>query len=175
MAGTVPGVTESYANDPYLGGAKRKWPGLVALAVTGVAVVWGLFFWAPRHFQDDDFAMVNSAEVKAGNCISDLEDETAYAFPVIDCEKDHQAEVYAIGTLPGDTYPGAEVVEQKVEQFCGESFGQYDSPAVDGWKTWQYYPSAETWPEDHVMLCVIEAPQSPVTGSVVAGTEIHTK
>ncbi|BCY08225.1 septum formation family protein [Actinoplanes sp. L3-i22] len=168
-------MTESDANHSYLGGPKRKWPGYVALAVTFGAIVWGLFFWLPRHFGNDDFEMVNVAEVQAGHCISDLDDETAYALPVTDCAKSHQAEVYAVTTLPDGAYPGDEAVKQQSEKFCAEAFDQYDSPAVDGWKTWQYSPSAESWPEDHVVLCVVEAAQSPVTGSVVAGTEIHTK
>lgn len=97
--------------------------------------------------------------LKVGECTAKLpESDRIVDVPVIDCAKPHRDEVYAIGTIPGSTYPGDSQVEEQANKICEDKLGDRDLPA--GSQMYYLAPTRFIWATgDHTVTCLVEFPK----------------
>jgi len=130
------------------------------------AILFLLAGCSPQSGGDDVFSIV------VGDCLDDAEvpDEVT-SLPIVDCTDPHDSEVFARTTVTGDTYPGADVLEEQLVTFCrGDAFTEFVGiPFADSqYGTRGYFPTAESWANgDRELLCtLVDETGEPVTGSL---------
>ena len=127
---------------------------------------------SPTTSDDDVTALA------VGDCFDLVETAEVTSVPTIDCAEEHDLEVYAIVTMDGDDFPGADAVLTETADRCGDEFegflgiaytaalarGEYDFTSL--------YPTEESWKlGDREIVCAIAATTpdglvSRVTGSL---------
>jgi hypothetical protein len=119
---------------------------------------------------DDVFSIV------VGDCLNDADvaDEVT-SLPIVDCAEPHDSEVFARTEATGDTFPGGDVLQATLVEFCrGDAFTQFVGiPFVESrYGTRGYFPTAQSWANgDRELLCtLIDESGAQLTGSL-AGTE----
>ena len=121
---------------------------LAALTLSGCSAITTLL-----NGEGDVFSL------EVGDCMNDYGDETDItSVPIIDCDEEHDAEVYATEDIEGDSYPGGEEVSAAADEICIDEFG--DFVGIDYEESllnyWVLTPSEETWAVgDREVVCTI--------------------
>lgn len=84
------------------------------------------------------------------------------AVKVVPCSQEHDSEVYATVTLPGEAFPGDAKVLALGEPRCSDEFNAFvgrdfqDSTLIGD----ALYPSKDTWADsDHAVVCFVGPPK----------------
>lgn len=104
--------------------------------------------------------------LKPGDCVAGLVGEARTPLP---CTEPHEAEVFAVFTLPLDHWPGEEVVITEAEQGCQERLGAYEAALRDDPNVELVFlhPGEDSWPEgDREVVCLLRDPAGQRTGSL---------
>jgi hypothetical protein len=133
--------------------------GFVAIIITAIAT---------GDFDDDTLGV---HELEAGQCIDVPDDEQVFEVPEKDCDEPHDAEVYAVREIEGESYPGDEAVQQQAREICaGDAFEEYfavpfEDSSLDATFLW---PSGENWSDgDHEVVCAaVDVSGRPLTKSM---------
>ena len=143
---------------------------VAALAAAVLVLAGCSLLGAPADEGDDVFSIV------VGDCLDDADvPEEVTTLPIVDCDGPHDSEVFAGTTATGDDFPGSDVLQGRLVEFCrGDAFTEFVGiPFADSrYATRGYYPTAESWANgDRELLCtLIDESGAQLTGSV-AGTE----
>jgi Septum formation len=108
-------------------------------------------------------------ELRLGDCFDDsgFDSPEGFAGEIrrVDCTSPHDAEVFALVTLPGEPggpYPGDDEIGRLGDQRCQEEFASYVGiDYLDSmWEFGYYSPSEETWRkyEDRLVICHLTDP-----------------
>lgn len=100
----------------------------------------------------------NVFELKVGQCFDDPEEfGTVTDVEIVDCDKAHDNEVYALFDVPDGDFPGVSVVEQAALDGCYDAFEgyvglDYESSVLDfSWLV----PTPQSWEEgDQEVVCI---------------------
>ena len=95
--------------------------GILGLVLfVGVIVVGGLLGW----YEED---RVSSLDLELGQCVElDIDETQVTDLPLVDCDVDHQGEVFAVVEVDGDDFPGDESLRRQAEDLCtGDAFEDY--------------------------------------------------
>jgi hypothetical protein len=106
------------------------------------------------------------------DCLADADvpDEVT-TVRVVDCALPHDSEIFARTTADDTTFPGADVLEARLVEFCrGEAFTDFVGIpfAESRYSTRGYYPTIESWANgDRELLCtIVDESGTPLTGSL---------
>jgi len=119
---------------------------------------------------------VLTKDVKVGDCANDPLDKGnpeikagIRAVKVVPCSQEHDSEVYATISLPGEAFPGDAKVIELGEPRCSNEFAAFvgrdfqDSTLTGD----ALYPSKDTWADsDHTVVCFVGPPK----GTMITGT-----
>jgi Septum formation len=86
-----------------------------------------------------------------------------------DCAASHDAEVYAVVSLPEGTWPGDEAIDAAADEACRSEFEGYVGAAYDDSALYfMYYPPTQDgWATGgREVTCLVFDPEGPLTGSV---------
>ena len=88
----------------------------------------------------------------------------------IDCDKPHNAEIYAQKDMADGTFPGTEAAVEEAKTYCAQEFGPFVGiPGSDSTLDGQFiHPTQESWDQesDRRIQCVVTDPAGGVTGSM---------
>lgn len=87
----------------------------------------------------------------------------------VDCAVEHEAEVYALVSLPEGSWPGDEAADAAADEACRSEFEAYVGTAYDDSALYfSYYPPTQDgWAAgDRQVICLVFDPEGPLTGSV---------
>jgi hypothetical protein len=107
--------------------------------------------------------------LRPGQCIDTGSD--ALKVTVLPCARAHDAEVFAVYSLPATAWPGASTVEADAGDGCASRFDSYINPQLAGASlTQQYvYPNQAAWQAgERTVVCEVSAVNGQLTGSVRA-------
>jgi len=107
--------------------------------------------------------------LRPGQCVDAGAD--ALKVTVLSCARPHDAEVFAVYSLPATAWPGASTVEADAGDGCASRFGSYIDPQLAGASlTQQYvYPNQAAWQAgERTVVCEVSAVSGQLTGSVRA-------
>jgi hypothetical protein len=143
---------------------------LGVIALVGVAV--GVLAVVTHGFRPKTVVTYRPAAVfglRPGQCVNSGSD--ALAFTVQSCARPHDAEVFAVFSLPATAWPGASAVQADASDGCASRFGSYIDPQLAGASlTQQYvYPNQAAWQAgERTVVCEVSAVTGQLTGSVRA-------
>lgn len=106
-------------------------------------------------------ACVNDADTPLGADLADV--------PRVPCTEPHDSELFAIVTVEGDSYPGADLLIDQGQTSCQEQFGEFvgidfRSSLLD---FHFYYPTPSSWSEgDRTIYCMVFDPGLQVQGTL---------
>jgi hypothetical protein len=110
--------------------------------------------------------VVDAGSDRVGACLRSTSDGPSSE---VGCGQGHDQEVFYVGRLPGEGFPGDARVEDLAAGACLTAFRPYvgqrydDSDYDDSW----YAPSAAEWEQgDHRVICVVVPGVSDLQGSV---------
>ncbi|HEU4489879.1 MAG TPA: septum formation family protein [Jiangellales bacterium] len=86
-----------------------------------------------------------------------------------DCAAAHDAEVFAVVSLPEGTWPGQEALETAADEACGSEFEAYVGASYEESALYYgyYTPLQDDWTVgDREVLCFVYDADGPLTGSV---------
>jgi Septum formation len=107
--------------------------------------------------------------LRPGQCVNTGSD--ALKPTVVSCARPHDAEVFAVFTLPAAPWPGASAVRMDADNGCVSRFGSYIDPqlATAGLAQEFVYPNRDAWQADQrTVVCEVSAADGRLTGSVRA-------
>lgn len=107
--------------------------------------------------------------LRPGQCVNTGSD--ALKPTVLSCARPHDAEVFAVFTLPAAPWPGTSAVRMDAEDGCASRFGSYINPqlATAGLAQEFVYPNRDAWQADQrTVVCEVSAADGRLTGSVHA-------
>jgi hypothetical protein len=107
--------------------------------------------------------------LRPGQCVNTGSD--ALKPTVLSCARPHDAEVFAIFTLPAAPWPGASAVRVDAGDGCASRFGGYVDPqlAAAGLAQEFVYPNRDAWQAgQRTVVCEVSAVEGQLTGSVRA-------
>jgi hypothetical protein len=107
--------------------------------------------------------------LRPGQCVDTGSD--ALTVTVLSCARPHDAEVFAVYSLPATAWPGASTVEVDAGDGCANRFDGYIDPQLAGASlTQQYvYPNQAAWQAgERTVVCEVSAVNGQLTGSVRA-------
>jgi hypothetical protein len=110
-------------------------------------------------------------DLEVGDCLnqSDLDGDEISSAEAIDCDEEHDAEIFAEHGFTGDEYPGVDAVREQSEAGCVEQFDDFvGMPYLESELNFtMLYPSETSWndADDRATLCILQAPE-PMTGSL---------
>jgi Septum formation len=108
-------------------------------------------------------------DLRLGDCFNDSAHGTDEVgeITVVDCGSAHDAEVFAVATLPGepgfDPYPGTDEVDRLSNEPCLAEFASY--VGIDfmdsAWEFGYFMPTEESWRkhDDRLVVCTLNDPQ----------------
>jgi Septum formation len=107
-------------------------------------------------------------EFRVGDCFNDSAHGTNEMgeMIVVDCGSAHDAEVFAVATLPGDPaapYPGDDEVDRLANELCLGEFASY--VGIDffdsAWEFGYFLPTEDSWRkyDDRLVVCMLNDPQ----------------
>jgi hypothetical protein len=113
-------------------------------------------------------AFVFLEELRLGDCFNESafgSEDVVGEIRRVDCASPHDAEVFAVVTLPGEPggpYPGDDAIFQMGEQRCLDEFASYVGiDYLDSmWEFGFFVPTGETWRkfDDRLILCYLADP-----------------
>ena len=107
--------------------------------------------------------------LRPGQCVDT--GPNALKVTVLSCARPHDAEVFAVYSLPATAWPGASTVEADAGDGCASRFDSYIDPQLAGASlTQQYvYPNQAAWQAgERTVVCEVSAVNGQLTGSVRA-------
>ena len=107
--------------------------------------------------------------LRPGQCVNTGSD--ALKPTVLSCARPHDAEVFAVFTLPAAPWPGTSAVRMDAGDGCASRFGSYVDPqlATAGLAQEFVYPNRDAWQADQrTVVCEVSAVDGRLTGSVRA-------
>jgi putative regulator of septum formation len=107
--------------------------------------------------------------LRPGQCVNTGPD--ALKPTVLSCARPHDAEVFAVFTLPAAPWPGTSAVRTDADDGCASRLGSYIDPqlATAGLAQEFVYPNRDAWQADQrTVVCEVSAVDGQLTGSVRA-------
>ena len=107
--------------------------------------------------------------LRPGQCVNTGSD--ALKPTVLSCARPHDAEVFAVFTLPAAPWPGTSAVRMDADNGCASRFGSYVDPqlATAGLAQEFVYPNRDAWQAgQRTVVCEVSAADGRLTGSVRA-------
>ena len=107
--------------------------------------------------------------LRPGQCVNTGSD--ALKPTVLSCARPHDAEVFAVFTLPAAPWPGTSAVRMDAGDGCASRLGSYINPqlATAGLAQEFVYPNRDAWQADQrTVVCEVSAVDGRLTGSVRA-------
>jgi putative regulator of septum formation len=107
--------------------------------------------------------------LRPGQCVNTGSD--ALKPTVLSCARPHDAEVFAVFTLPAAPWPGASAVRMDADNGCASRLGGYIDPqlATAGLAQEFVYPNRDAWQANQrTVVCEVSATEGQLTGSVRA-------
>ena len=107
--------------------------------------------------------------LRPGQCVNTGSDVLKPA--VLSCARPHDAEVFAVFTLPAAPWPGASAVRMDADNGCASRLGSYIDPqlATAGLAQEFVYPNRDAWQANQrTVVCEVSATEGRLTGSVRA-------
>jgi Septum formation len=143
---------------------------LGVIALVGVAA--GVLVVVTHGFRPKTVVTYRPAAVfglRPGQCVNSGSD--ALNATVVSCARPHDAEVFAVFTLPAAPWPGASAVRVDADNGCASRFGGYiDSQLTTASLTQEFvYPNKVAWQAgQRTVVCEVSATDGRLTGSVRA-------
>jgi hypothetical protein len=147
-----------------------------ALSLAGCSLL-DQAFGGDSTARDDDSQVIEQNDaadvfsIRVGDCLNDssVSDEVT-EIPLVPCSEPHDSQVYASIILPGDAFPGVDVVIAEADDACLDEFERFVGIRyVDSIYDFSYYfPTERSWAKgDREILCVIYDPAGEkLTGSL---------
>ena len=107
--------------------------------------------------------------LRPGQCVNTGSD--ALKPTVLSCARPHDAEVFAVFTLPAAPWPGTSAVRMDADNGCASRLGSYIDPqlATAGLAQEFVYPNRDAWQANQrTVVCEVSATEGRLTGSVRA-------
>ena len=107
--------------------------------------------------------------LRPGQCVNTGSD--ALKPTVVSCARPHDAEVFAVFSLPAAPWPGASAVRADADNGCASRLGSYIDPqlATAGLAQEFVYPNRDAWQANQrTVVCEVSATEGRLTGSVRA-------
>jgi hypothetical protein len=107
--------------------------------------------------------------LRPGQCVNTGSD--ALKPTVLSCARPHDAEVFAVFSLPAAPWPGASAVRADADNGCASRLGSYIDPqlATAGLAQEFVYPNRDAWQANQrTVVCEVSATEGRLTGSVRA-------
>jgi Septum formation len=107
--------------------------------------------------------------LRPGQCVNTGSD--ALKPTVVSCARPHDAEVFAVFTLPAAPWPGASAVRMDADNGCAGRLDSYIDPqlATAGLAQEFVYPNRDAWQANQrTVVCEVSATEGRLTGSVRA-------
>jgi len=107
--------------------------------------------------------------LRPGQCVNT--GSNALKPTVLSCARPHDAEVFAVFTLPAAPWPGASAVRADADNGCASRLGSYIDPqlATAGLAQEFVYPNRDAWQANQrTVVCEVSATEGRLTGSVRA-------
>jgi len=102
---------------------------------------------------------VSLFDIRPGDCMNMTDVLEGVEAELIDCDLDHDAEVFAETTMTDVQFPGAEAAVAQAETFCMDSFQTYVGVGYPDSALEIYYftPTEQTWAEldDRLITCIV--------------------
>ncbi len=142
---------------------KRATKYIVAAVIGGLVLLSGLGYAIYQYFDD------SVANLAVGDCINEPESlDEVETVPTVACDDEHDYEVFLVGDLTGDDYPGEGAVDEQVAQECLTEFegryGTYD--AENPYDFSALVPLEETWSQDKGYICLVYSVEGALTAPV---------
>ena len=145
---------------------------LGVIALVGVAA--GVLFVVTHGFRPKTVVTVTYRPaavfgLRPGQCVNTGSD--ALKPTVLSCARPHDAEVFAVFTLPAAPWPGTSAVRTDAGDGCASRFGSYVDPqlATAGLAQEFVYPNRDAWQAgQRTVVCEVSAADGRLTGSVRA-------
>ncbi|MGC4943727.1 DUF4190 domain-containing protein [Kribbella sp. DT2] len=139
----------------------------VTVIAAGLIALFAIGSQIPDQASSDGGTPVSSSDpagvyidaLVVGECFDDTSDEDEVARST--CGVDHDGELYAVVTLPAQTWPGDEKVGDLGEAACDEKFASYVGIAVDDSELdpVAWYPERAGWNSgDRDVYCTVYGP-----------------
>jgi hypothetical protein len=113
---------------------------------------------------------VPATAVKVGDCIETTPPDNAKidTLPKVACSKPHEAEVYALLPVSGDSFPGQAAMERDYKDRCETALSAYSPKAAADSSVRMYviFPSQETWDRGHRDVACMAITDDKRTGSL---------
>ncbi len=112
-----------------------------------------------------DERSIRVVDLRAGDCLKDLETQSGTRVDVLPCTEPHTSEIVAVFTLPDGPWPGSANISVYGEEGCATRFA---AAKVDE-KTYLLFPSVPEfgdWPEHRDVLCIADHRSGKTTDSV---------
>jgi hypothetical protein len=111
---------------------------------------------------------ISLMDVRAGDCIKDLDSETGTSVDVVPCTSPHTSEIFAVVTLPDGPWPGTSKIETDAQADCDRRFPEYagTQPDEDAYLIFPAPPQEVDWPTDREVLCIAHQREGTTTGSL---------
>jgi hypothetical protein len=141
---------------------------LGVIALVGVAA--GVLAVVTHGFRPKTVVSYRPAAVfglRPGQCVNT--GSNALKATVLSCARPHDAEVFAVFSLPATAWPGASTVEADAGDGCANRFDSYIDPQLAGASlTQEYvYPNQAAWHAgERTVVCEVSAVNGQLTGSV---------
>ncbi|AXE24789.1 hypothetical protein C0216_16225 [Streptomyces globosus] len=122
-------------------------------------------------------------DIRKGDCFNTEDDlakteeggtEARQSVRTVACDQPHEGEVYAVLTLEGGAFPGADKVVASADEKCGgkaltDYVGSDAAKLPKSLEVFYYYPQASSWVlGDRTVTCFLGSPAGTTTGSVRA-------
>ena len=107
--------------------------------------------------------------LRPGQCVNTGSD--ALKPTVLSCARPHDAEVFAVFTLPAAPWPGTSAVRMDADNGCASRLDSYIDPqlATAGLAQEFVYPNRDAWQANQrTVVCEVSATEGQLTGSVRA-------
>ena len=107
--------------------------------------------------------------LRPGQCIDT--GSSALKVTVLSCARPHDAEVYAVYSLPATAWPGASTVEADASDGCASRLGGYIDPQLAAASLTQefVYPDKGAWRAgERTVVCEVSSDNGQLTGSLRA-------
>jgi Septum formation len=110
-----------------------------------------------------------ASQLSLGDCVNGSADTLLRDLTAVQCQTEHDYEVYAVFDIPESVYPGEEEAAAAAEAACASAFEpfvgvRYSSSTLD---YAALAPDEKEWEAgDHVMACLVGDPAGPGVGSL---------
>ena len=143
---------------------------LGVIALVGVAA--GVLAVLTHGFRPKTVITYRPAAVfglRPGQCVDS--GSNALKVTVLSCARPHDAEVFAVFSLPAKAWPGSSAVQVEAGDGCANRFDSYIDPQLAAADlTQEYvYPNQAAWKAgERTVVCEVSAVNGQLTGSVRA-------